>query len=50
MLKLFRYLKPYLKSVILLFFMVAVQVWAGLQLPAMMANIINKGIMLGDMG
>lgn len=50
MLKLFRYLKPYLKSVILLFFMVAVQVWVGLQLPAMMANIINKGIMLGDMG
>ena len=29
---------------------VAVQVWASLQLPAMMANIINEGIMAGDMG
>lgn len=29
---------------------VAVQVWASLQLPAMMADIINEGIMAGDMG
>lgn len=28
---------------------IALQVWAGLQLPAMMANIINHGIIAGDL-
>ncbi len=28
---------------------IALQVWANLQLPAMMANIINNGIMAGDL-
>lgn len=28
---------------------IALQVWAGLQLPAMMANIINHGIVAGDL-
>lgn len=48
MLKLFRYLKPYLLSVIALIFSVAAQVWCTLQLPALMANIINDGIVTGD--
>lgn len=49
MLKLYRYLKPYLWQTILLLGTIAVQVWANLQLPAMMANIINKGIVAGDL-
>ncbi len=49
MLKLYRYLKPYLWQAILLLATIALQVWANLQLPAMMANIINNGIMAGDL-
>lgn len=33
----------------LLLITIALQVWAGLQLPAMMANIINHGIVAGDL-
>lgn len=46
----FRFLKPYLWQTIVLFLSVSVQVWAGLQLPALMANIINQGIVQGDLG
>lgn len=49
MFKLFRYLKPYLLQVVILLLAVAVQVWAGLQLPALMANIVNDGIVPGDL-
>ncbi len=49
MLKLFKYLKPYLWQAILLLISIAAQVWTGLQLPAMMANIINNGIVAGDL-
>lgn len=49
MLKLFRYLKPYLWQVGLLILSVAVQVWSSLQLPALMARIINDGVVKGDL-
>lgn len=50
MLKLFRYLKRYVFQVILLMVLIGVQAWATMQLPALMADIINQGIMAGDMG
>jgi len=49
MLKLFRYLKRYFLQVILLLILIGVQAWATMQLPALMADIINQGIMAGDM-
>lgn len=49
MLKLFKYLKPYWWQTLLLLATIALQVWAGLQLPAMMADIINHGIVAGDL-
>lgn len=48
MLKLFRFLKPYWWQVIILVFATAIQVYTTLQLPALMADIINKGIVPGD--
>ncbi len=48
MFKLFRYLKPYWWQVIILILATAVQVWTTLQLPALMAGIINDGIMPGN--
>lgn len=44
MLKLLRYLKPYWYKVLILFLAVALQVWMALQLPAIMAQIVNEGI------
>lgn len=49
MLKLFRYLKPYWGQIILLLVAVATQVWSALQLPAIMAQIVNEGIVVGDL-
>lgn len=49
MVKLFRYLKPYILQIILLLVSIGAQVWMGLQLPAMMAKIINEGIVKQDM-
>ena len=49
MLKLFKYLKPYIWQAFLLLIATAAQVWTGLQLPAMMADIINNGIVAGDL-
>lgn len=48
MLKLFRFLKPYWWQVIILIFSTVVQVYTTLMLPALMADIINKGIVPGD--
>ena len=48
MFKLFRYLKPYWWQVIILVFVTTAQVYTTLQLPALMADIINKGIVAGD--
>ena len=48
MLKLFRFLKPYWWQVILLLLFTALQVYTTLRLPALMAEIINDGIVPGD--
>ena len=48
MLKLFRFLKPYWWQVLILLVATAVQVWATLRLPALMAHIINDGIVPGN--
>ncbi len=50
MLKMFRYLKPYWWQVIILLATIGTQVWLVLQLPAIMANVVNDGIMMGDTG
>lgn len=48
MLKLFRFLKPYWWQTIILLFATTAQVYTTLRLPALMANIINRGIVPGD--
>lgn len=48
MLKLFRFLKSYWWQVIILVLATAVQVYTTLRLPALMAEIINNGIVPGD--
>ena len=50
MFKLMRYLKPYWWQVLVLVLAIVGQVYATLQLPALMADIINNGIVPGDMG
>ena len=49
MIKLFKYLKPYILQIIVLIGLTYVQVMASLKLPDYMANIINKGIIAQDM-
>ena len=44
-----RFLKPYWWQVIILLIATGAQVYATLQLPALMADIINNGIVPGDM-
>ena len=48
MFKLMRYLKPYWWQVIILLLSTAVQVYTTLMLPALMADIINNGIVTGN--
>ena len=48
MFKLARFLKPYWWQVIILLLAVALQTWFTLQLPAMMADIVNNGISKSD--
>ncbi|MBR3230555.1 ABC transporter ATP-binding protein [Candidatus Saccharibacteria bacterium] len=48
MFKLFKFLKPYWWQVLILLAATVVQVWATLRLPALMAHIINDGIVPGD--
>ncbi|MBQ9017971.1 ABC transporter ATP-binding protein [Candidatus Saccharibacteria bacterium] len=48
MFKLMRFLKPYWWQVIILIIATGGQVYATLQLPALMADIINNGIVAGD--
>ena len=48
MLKLLRYLKPYWWQAVLLVFLTGAQVYTTLQLPSLMADIINRGIVTGD--
>lgn len=49
MFKLFRFLKPYWWQVAILLIATGTQVYATLQLPALMADIINNGIVPGNM-
>ncbi|MDO4747143.1 MAG: ABC transporter ATP-binding protein [Candidatus Saccharibacteria bacterium] len=48
MFKLFKFLKPYWWQVLILLVATAVQVWTTLRLPALMAHIINDGIVPGN--
>ena len=48
MLKLFRFLKPYWWQVLILLFATVLQVYTTLRLPALMADIINNGIVAGN--
>ncbi|MBQ3476110.1 ABC transporter ATP-binding protein [Candidatus Saccharibacteria bacterium] len=48
MFKLFRFLKPYWWQVLILIIATAVQVYTTLRLPALMAEIINNGIVPGN--
>ena len=48
MFRLLKYLKPYWWQVIILLAATAGQVYATLRLPALMAQIINDGIVTGD--
>ncbi len=48
MIKLFRFLKPYWWQVVVLLLATAIQVYTTLRLPALMADIINNGIVPGD--
>lgn len=50
MLKLLRFLRPYWWQVLILLIATGAQVYTTLQLPALMADIINNGIVPGDMG
>ena len=49
MMKLFKYLKPYIWLIIPLVILTYLQVMANLQLPDYMAKIINEGIITEDM-
>lgn len=49
MFRLIRFLKPYWWQVAILLLSTGVQVYATLRLPALMADIINNGIVPGDM-
>lgn len=48
MIKLFRFLKPYRVSLVLVFVLIFLQSFANLYLPALMANIVDVGIAKGD--
>ncbi len=48
MFKLFRFLKPYWWQVVILLLSSGIQVYTTLRLPALMADIINNGIVPGD--
>ena len=48
MLRFFRYLGPYWLKVILLIAAIGGQVWGTLELPALMAKIVNEGIATGN--
>ncbi len=44
------YLKPYWKSITVIFFLVLVRAITNLYLPTLNADIINKGVVTGDTG
>src|SRR5437588_5135782 len=50
MIQLFRFLKPYRISLVLVFVLVFLQSFANLYLPALMADIVDIGVVKGDIG
>lgn len=50
MFKLLKYLKPYWWQSVILVLSIGIQTWGVLQLPALMADIVNDGIVDGDSG
>jgi ATP-binding cassette subfamily B multidrug efflux pump len=48
MIKLFRFLKPYRISLVLIFVLVFLQSFANLYLPALMADIVDNGVIKGN--
>jgi len=48
MLKLFKYLKPYMLSIGVVLVLIFFQTMADLYLPTLMSDIINEGVMYGD--
>lgn len=48
MLKLFKYLKPYTWQIILIVFLVTIQSILNLYLPDLMSDIVNKGVIKGN--
>jgi len=48
MLKLFRYLKPYTLQIILVVVLITIQAILNLYLPDLMSDIVNKGVMKGN--
>ncbi len=49
MLKLLRYLKPYWWQIVILLVAIGIQSWSIIQLPAIMADIVNNGIVAQDL-
>lgn len=50
MIRLFRYLRPYIGSILLVFALVFLQSMANLYLPTLLADIVNNGIVKNDQG
>ena len=48
MLKLFRFLKPYIPSIVAVFFLTFFQAISELYLPTLMSDIVDNGIVNGD--
>ena len=48
MIRLFRYLRPYIGSILLVFALVFLQSMANLYLPTLLADIVNNGIVKND--
>ena len=50
MIRLFRFLRPYIGSILLVFALVFLQSMANLYLPTLLADIVNNGIVKNDQG
>ncbi len=50
MIRLFRFLRPYIGSILLVFALVFLQSMANLYLPTLLADMVNKGIVKNDQG
>ncbi|HET9110706.1 MAG TPA: ABC transporter ATP-binding protein, partial [Ktedonobacterales bacterium] len=50
MFRLFRFLRPYIGLILLVFVLVFLQSMANLYLPTLLADIVNNGIVKNDQG